>query len=94
VNFSLHQRVHTGSGAHSASYPASIPGPVSPGVKRKGREAKHSPPSSTEFMNEWSYTSTHPIRLHGVITWLSTRTTLPLPLPLLAVSVDVMIIGC
>jgi hypothetical protein len=36
------------------------------GVKRSGREADHSPPSSAE-VNEWSYTSTPPIRLHGVV---------------------------
>jgi hypothetical protein len=35
-----------------------------PGVKQPGREADHSPPSSA---NGWSYTSTHPIRLHVVV---------------------------
>jgi len=35
------------------------------GVKWLEREADHSPPSSAEA-NEWSYTSTSPIRLHGV----------------------------
>jgi hypothetical protein len=47
----------------------------SPVVKRPGREADHTPPSSAEVNddnnnnnnNAWSYTSTHPIRLHGVI---------------------------
>jgi len=35
-----------------------------PGGKAAGgREADHSPPSSAE-VNEWSYTSTPPIRLH------------------------------
>jgi hypothetical protein len=38
-----------------------------PGVKRPGREADHSPPSSAEVKNTWSYTSTPPIRLHGVV---------------------------
>jgi hypothetical protein len=38
----------------------------SPGVKRPGREADHSPPSSDEVKNEWSYT-TPPIRLHGMV---------------------------
>jgi hypothetical protein len=28
------------------------------GVKRPGREADHSPPSSAEVKNAWSYTST------------------------------------
>jgi hypothetical protein len=32
-----------------------------------GREADHSPPSSAEIKNAWSYTSTPPIRLHGVV---------------------------
>jgi hypothetical protein len=36
-------------------------------VKRPGHEAHHSPPSSVEVKNEWSYTSTPPIRLHGVV---------------------------
>jgi hypothetical protein len=31
---------------------------ITPGVKRLGREADHSPQSSTEVKNEWSYTST------------------------------------
>jgi hypothetical protein len=35
-------------------------------VKRPGREADHSLPSSAE-VNEWSYTSTPSIRLHGVV---------------------------
>jgi hypothetical protein len=35
-----------------------IPDTLSPGVKRPGREAEHSPPSVTEVENAWSYTST------------------------------------
>jgi len=38
-----------------------------PGVKWPGREANHSPPSSAETNNAWSYTSTPPIHLHGVV---------------------------
>jgi hypothetical protein len=34
-----------------------VPGALSPGVKRPGREADHSPPSSAEVKNAWSYTS-------------------------------------
>jgi hypothetical protein len=34
-------------------------GAISPGIKRPGREANHSPSSSTEFKNAWSYTSIH-----------------------------------
>jgi hypothetical protein len=37
-----------------------IPEALSPGVKRPGREADHSPPSSAEFKNAWSYNSTPP----------------------------------
>jgi hypothetical protein len=36
-------------------------------VKRPGREADHSPPSSAEVKNAWSYTSTPTICLHGVV---------------------------
>jgi hypothetical protein len=36
-------------------------------VKRSGREADHSPPSSVEVKNAWSYNSTPPIRLNGVV---------------------------
>jgi hypothetical protein len=35
-----------------------VPGAFSLGVKRPGREADHSPPSSTEVKIAWSYTST------------------------------------
>jgi hypothetical protein len=36
------------------------------GIKRPGREAYHSPPSSTEAVNEWSCTSPPPVCLRGV----------------------------
>jgi hypothetical protein len=39
-----------------------VPGALSLSVKRPGREADHSPPSSTEVKNAWSYTLTPPIR--------------------------------
>jgi hypothetical protein len=42
-----------------------VPGALSLWVKRPGREADHSLPSSAEVKNAWSYTSTPPIRLHG-----------------------------
>jgi hypothetical protein len=35
-----------------------VPGALSLGVKRSGREADHSPPSSAKVKNAWSYTST------------------------------------
>jgi hypothetical protein len=44
-----------------------VSGALSLGVKRPGREADHSPPSSAEVKNVWSYTSTPPIRLHGMV---------------------------
>jgi hypothetical protein len=49
----------------SRSHPESIQPPIqyesgvySPGVKRPGREANCSPPSTAEVKNSWSYTST------------------------------------
>jgi hypothetical protein len=65
-NRPLHHRVHNGSEAHPASYPMDT-GALSLGVKRPGRETDHSSPSSAEVKNAWSYTSTPPIRLHGVV---------------------------
>jgi hypothetical protein len=44
-----------------------VPGALSLGVKRPGREADHSPPSSAEVKNAWIYTSTPPTRLHGLV---------------------------
>jgi hypothetical protein len=50
-NFSLHHRVQNGSGAHQPPTQW-VPGAPSLGVKRSGREAYHSPPSSAE-VKEW-----------------------------------------
>jgi hypothetical protein len=44
-----------------------VPRALSLGVKQPGHEADHSPPSSVEVKNVWSYTSTPPIHLHGVV---------------------------
>jgi hypothetical protein len=44
-----------------------VPGALSLEVKRPERESDHSTPSSAEVKNAWSYTSTPPIRLHGVV---------------------------
>jgi hypothetical protein len=44
-----------------------VPGILSLGVKQPGSEADHSPPSSSEVKNVYSYTSTPPICLHGVV---------------------------
>jgi len=57
VIFSPSPGVQTGSGTHPASYP------MDTRVKRPGREADYSPPSSAEVKNAWRYTFT-PIRLH------------------------------
>jgi hypothetical protein len=35
--------------------------------KRSEHEADHSPPSSAEVKNAWSYASTFPISLQGVV---------------------------
>jgi hypothetical protein len=37
-----------------------VPGALSPGVKRPGREADHSPPTSAEVKKMWIYASTPP----------------------------------
>jgi hypothetical protein len=37
-----------------------VTGALSPGVKRQGREADHSPPTSAEAKNTWIYTSIPP----------------------------------
>jgi hypothetical protein len=43
-------------------------GTLSLGIKRPGREADHSPPSSAEVKNAWSYTSTPE---YAVMAWCS-----------------------
>jgi hypothetical protein len=49
--------VQTGSEAHPASYQVGTGG-ISPGIKRPGCEAEHSPATSGEVKNACSYTST------------------------------------
>jgi hypothetical protein len=44
-----------------------VPRAFSVGAKRPGREADHSPPSSAEVKNAWSYTTTPPVHLNGVV---------------------------
>jgi hypothetical protein len=44
-----------------------VPGALSLGVKQQGREADHSPPSGAEVKIVWSYTSSLPIQLHGMV---------------------------
>jgi hypothetical protein len=45
-----------------------VQGDVSPAVKQPGREAYHSPLFRAEVKNTWSYTSTPPIPVHGVVS--------------------------
>jgi hypothetical protein len=59
IQFSLLHIVHTGSGVHPTSYKMSTGGSF-PGVKRQGREADHSLPTSGEVKKMWIYTSTPP----------------------------------
>jgi hypothetical protein len=67
-NFSL-RRVRNGSGAHPVSYPMCTRC-FFPGVKRREREADHSPPSSNEVKNAWSHTSTPP---YVFMAWCSVK---------------------
>jgi hypothetical protein len=48
---------YSGSGAHPASYPM-VTRDSSPRIKRQGREADLSPPTSAEVKEMWFYTST------------------------------------
>jgi hypothetical protein len=61
-NFSLHLRVQNVSGAHPASYPMGTAG-FSLGVD-------HSPPSSAEVKNAWSYIS---IPQYAFMAWCSVK---------------------
>jgi hypothetical protein len=56
--FLLHV-VHTVSGAHPTPIQC-VPGALSPGVKRLGREADHSPPASAGVKKMWIYIFTPP----------------------------------
>jgi len=58
-DFYLCHHVQTGSGVHLASYPMGSRGSYT-GVRRPGRETDHSPISSAEIKNGWSYASTTP----------------------------------
>jgi hypothetical protein len=57
--FSLLHVIQSGSGATQPSIKW-VPGALSPGVKRAGREADHSPPTSAEVKKTWIYTSGPP----------------------------------
>jgi hypothetical protein len=51
--------VQTDSGVHPTSYKMGTGGSF-PGVKRQGREADRSPPTSAEIKKMWIYTPTPP----------------------------------
>jgi hypothetical protein len=53
------------------------------GVKRPGRQRHHSPPSSAEVMNEWSFSSWPP----PIYALIASRRT-PLPSPALFIILD------
>jgi hypothetical protein len=81
-NYTSHHCVQTSSGAHPASYPTGTRGSF-PGGKAVGREADHSPPSSAEVKNAWTYSCTPQ---YAFMVWCSVKeesigTTLPLPYP-------------
>jgi len=61
-NFSLHYHVQTGLGPTQPPIQW-VPGALSPRIKRPGREANYSPPSSAEVKNAWSHIYTSAIRL-------------------------------
>jgi hypothetical protein len=64
-NFSLFHVVHTGFRAHATSS-ARVTGTLSPGVKRPGRDADHSPPTMQRSKNMCLYIH-FPIGPHGVV---------------------------
>jgi hypothetical protein len=69
---SIFVMLHTGSGAHPSPYPMGI-WALSQGIKRPGREVDHSPPSSAEVKNAWSYTSILP--QYVFMPWCSVKIT-------------------
>jgi len=60
-----------------------VTGALSLWVKRTDHEADHSPPSSAEVKNAWSYTSTSQYAFMSRCLAKSTEKTLPLRLPLI-----------
>jgi hypothetical protein len=65
---SSHRRnVQAGSGVHPASYP------VGTGVHSSRRQPDHSPPSSAEVKNAWSFSSTPPYVCMDIFTFTEYR---------------------
>jgi hypothetical protein len=64
---SLLHVVQNGSGVRPASYPMGIGGALSPRIKRPGREADHSPPTSDEVKKNVDQYIHSPIRLQGAV---------------------------
>jgi hypothetical protein len=67
ANFSLHRCVQNGSGAHPASYPVGTRGSFPEGKAAGGVKLTTHFHLVQRSKNEWSYTSTPPTRLHGVV---------------------------
>ena len=65
MGFCSSRNVHTKFGAHTVSCSKWIRG-FFPRAERPEHEVNHSPLSSTEVKNKWSFTSDLPIYLHGV----------------------------
>jgi hypothetical protein len=61
--------VQTGPGAHPVSCTMGT-GSFSGGKVRPGRDADHSPPSSAEFVEEYSYIGAQPLGHTGPVTGL------------------------
>jgi len=72
--FSFRHRIQTVSGR-----PPPATGALFPGVKWLEREADHSPPSSTEVNNAWSYNSTPQ---YFFIAWCEVKLYLYFHIPL------------
>jgi hypothetical protein len=59
--------------------PIRVPGVLFLGVKWLGHEADHSPPSSDEVKNVWSYTS---VPQYTFMVWCSIKKIMGITLPL------------
>jgi hypothetical protein len=68
--FSTSSRLALGSTQPAIQW---VPGALSPGVKRPGREADHSPSACAEVNKMWIYTSTPPYAFMGQLHLLPCR---------------------